>query len=71
MKKILSIVGIIILVLIVVVVLFLGQIVKTTIETVGPKVAGVEMKVEKARVYPLGVYCLTGNRTNPVFLLVG
>lgn len=53
MKKILSIVGIVVLVFIVVVVLFLGQIIKTGIETVGPKVAGVPMSVEKVRVNPL------------------
>ncbi len=53
MKKVLSIIGIVILVLIVVLVLFLGQIIKTGIETVGPKVAGVPMSVEKVRVNPL------------------
>lgn len=54
MKKILSIVGIVVLVLVVVVVLFLGQIIKAAIETAGPKVAGVTMSVEKVRVNPLG-----------------
>ena len=53
MKKILSIVGIVILVLVVVLVLFLGQIIKAGIETVGPQVAGVPMTVEKVRVNPL------------------
>ena len=56
MKKILSIVGIVILVLIVIVVLFMGQIIKAGIETAGPKIAGVPMSVEKVRVNPL-----TGN----------
>ena len=54
MKKILSIVGIVVVVVIVVVVLFLGSIVKTAIETVGPEVAGVSMTVDKVRVYLLG-----------------
>lgn len=54
MKKVLSIIGIVVLVLIVVVVLFLGQIIKSAIQTAGPKVAGVEMKVEKVRVNPFG-----------------
>lgn len=53
MKKVLSIIGIVILVLIVVIVLFLGNIIKTAIETVGPKVAGVPITVEKVRVNPL------------------
>jgi uncharacterized protein involved in outer membrane biogenesis len=53
MKKILSIVGIVLVAVIVVVILFLGQIVKTAIETAGPKVAGVSMNVDKVRVYPL------------------
>ncbi len=54
MKKIISIVAIVLVVLIVGVVLFLGQIIKTAIETAGPKVAGVSMKVEKVRVRLLG-----------------
>jgi len=54
MKKVLSIIGIVVLVLIVVVVLFLGQIIKSAIQTAGPKVAGVEMTVEKVRVNPFG-----------------
>jgi hypothetical protein len=53
MKKVLSIVAIVILVLIVVLVFFLGSIVKAGIETVGPKVAGVAVTVEKVRVNPL------------------
>jgi uncharacterized protein involved in outer membrane biogenesis len=54
MKKILSIVGIVVLVLIVVVLLFLGSIVKTGIEKVGPKIAGVPINVEKVVINPLG-----------------
>ncbi|QHI68291.1 DUF748 domain-containing protein [Tichowtungia aerotolerans] len=53
MKKILSIIGIVIVVLLVGVMLFLGNIIKAGIETVGPKVAGVPMTVEKVRVNPL------------------
>jgi len=52
MKKILSIVGIVVLVVIVVVVLFLGNIIKAGIETAGPKIAGVPISVEKVRVNP-------------------
>lgn len=53
MKKILSIVGIVLVVLIILAVVFLGQIVKTGIETVGPKVAGVPISVEKVSINPL------------------
>lgn len=53
MKKVLSIIGIVILVVVIGVVLFLGQIIKGAIETVGPQVAGVPMSVEKVRVNPL------------------
>ncbi|MBL7016036.1 MAG: AsmA family protein [Kiritimatiellales bacterium] len=53
MKKVLSIIGIVILVFVVVLVLFLGQIIKAGIETAGPKIAGVPMTVEKVRVNPL------------------
>jgi hypothetical protein len=53
MKKILSIVGVVILVLIVVLVMFLGNIIKAGIETAGPKIAGVPITVEKVRVNPL------------------
>lgn len=56
MKKILAMIGIVILVLVVVVVLFLGNIIKAGIETAGPKITGVPMSVEKVRVNPL-----TGN----------
>lgn len=52
MKKILSIIGIVVLVVIVALVLFLGQIIKGAIETVGPQVAGVPMSVEKVGVNP-------------------
>jgi hypothetical protein len=52
MKKILSIVGISLVVVIVVVLLFLGHIIKVGIETAGPKIAGVPMSVEKVRVNP-------------------
>jgi len=50
LKKVLAGVGIVLVVLIVVVVLFLGQVVKTAIETVGPQVAGVEMTLDKASI---------------------
>lgn len=56
MKKILSVIGIIILILIVVLVLFLGQIIKTAVETVGPQVIGVPITLEKA-----GINLLSGN----------
>lgn len=55
-KKILAIIGIVVLVLIIVLVSFLGNIIKAGIETAGPKIAGVPMSVEKVRVNPL-----TGN----------
>jgi uncharacterized protein involved in outer membrane biogenesis len=58
MKKILSIIGVIILVLIIALVLFLGQIIKTAVETVGPQVAGVPVTLEKA-----GINLLSGNVT--------
>ena len=53
MKKILIVVGIVLVVLIAVVLLFLGNIVKTGIETAGPKIAGVPMTVEKVGINPL------------------
>ena len=53
LKKVLIGIGAVLVILIVVVVLFLGQVVKTAVETVGPQVAGVEMSLEKARVYLL------------------
>ena len=54
MKKVLIIVGIVLVVLIVVVQFFLGGIVKTAIETAGPQIAGVPMTVEKVGINPLG-----------------
>lgn len=56
LKKALIIIGIVLVVLIVGVALFLGPIIKTGVETVGPQVAGVEVKLDKA-----GVNLLTGN----------
>ncbi len=53
LKKVLIGIGAVLVILIVVVVLFLGQVVKTAVETAGPQVAGVEMSLEKARVYLL------------------
>ena len=56
LKKVLIGIGILLVVLVVVVSLFLGPIIKTSVETLGPQVAGVEMTLEKA-----GVNLLTGN----------
>jgi hypothetical protein len=53
MKKILSIIGVVILVLVVVLVLFLGSIIKGAINTAGPQVLGVDVVVEKVGVNPL------------------
>ncbi len=53
LKKVLIAVAAVLVVLIVVVVLFLGQVVKSAVETVGPQVAGVEISLESARVYLL------------------
>lgn len=53
MKKILLIVGVVIVVLFIVVALFLGNIVKAALETAGPKIAGVPITVEHVRVRPL------------------
>jgi len=53
LKKVLIGVGAVLVVLIVVVVLFLGQVVKTTVEKVGPQVTGVDVSLERARVYLL------------------
>jgi len=52
MKKVLSIVGIVILVLIIVLVLFMGQIIKAGITTAGPKLAGVPITLERVVVNP-------------------
>ncbi len=56
LKKILIGIGALLVVLVVVVALFLGPIIKTSVETIGPQVAGVEMTLEKA-----GINLLTGN----------
>ena len=50
LKKLLVGIGIVLIVLIVVVVMFLGQVIKAGVETVGPQVAGVDMTLEKASV---------------------
>ncbi len=55
-KKVLIGIGVVLVVLVVVVALFLGPIIKTSVETIGSQVAGVEMTLEKA-----GVNLLTGN----------
>jgi len=55
-KKVLIGIGVALVVLIVAVTLFLGPIIKTSVETIGPQVAGVEMTLEKA-----SVNLLTGN----------
>jgi len=52
-KKILLITGAVILVLIVVLMLSLGQIIKAGVTTVGPKLAGVPIQLEKVVVNPL------------------
>lgn len=54
MKKVLIIIGIVLVVLIVAVQFFLGGIVKTAIEKAGPQIAGVPMTVEKVGINPLG-----------------
>ena len=53
MKKILAIIGIVVVVLVVVVMVFLGSIIKGAIEQVGPQVTGVPITVEKVKVNPL------------------
>ena len=53
MKKVLAIISLLVVVLLVVVILFLGQIVKTGIETVGSKLTGVPIGVERVLVRPL------------------
>ena len=53
LKRVLVTVAVLFAVVLVVVVLFLGQVVKTAVEKVGPQVAGVEMSLESARVYLL------------------
>lgn len=56
LRKVLIGFVILLVALVVVVALFLGPIIKTSVENIGPKVAGVEMKLDKA-----GVNLLTGN----------
>jgi uncharacterized protein involved in outer membrane biogenesis len=61
LKRVLVTVAVLLVVVLVVVVLFLGQLVKTAVERVGPQFAGVEMSLESARVYLLlGDIKLTG-----------
>ena len=52
MKKFLIIIGIILVVLIAAVLLFLGSIIKTSVTTIGPKVAGVPIELERVSVNP-------------------
>ncbi len=56
LKKVLIGIGIVLVVLVAGVALFLGPIIKTSVKTIGPQVAGVEMTLEKA-----SVNLLTGN----------
>jgi len=56
LKKVFIGIGIVLVVLIVVVALFLGPIIKTGVETAGPKIAGVDITLEKA-----GINLLSGN----------
>lgn len=61
MKKVLLIIGSVIVVLIVVLMLFLGQIIKAGVNTAGPKLAGVPVHLDKAIVNPLtGVVRIKG-----------
>jgi len=57
MKKLLKVVGIVVVLLVVVVLVvvsfFLGNVVKTGIETVGPTITKTDMTLEKARIFPL------------------
>jgi len=53
MKRILGIVGIVLLLLVVVLLVFTSQVVKHSINTVGPVVMGVPVSVESAHVFPL------------------
>jgi len=53
MKKVLLIIGAVLLVLIVVLMLSLGQIIKAGVNTAGPKLAGVPVHVDKVVVNPL------------------
>ena len=56
LKKVLIGIGVVLVVLVVVVALFLGPIIKTSVETIGPQVTGVDITLEKA-----GINLLTGN----------
>ena len=56
LKKVLIGLGAVLVVLVVVVTLFLGPIIKTSVETIGPQVAGVDITLEKA-----GINLFTGN----------
>ncbi|MGE4489397.1 MAG: hypothetical protein AB7E95_07640 [Kiritimatiellales bacterium] len=61
MKKVLSIIGIVLVVLIVVLMFSLGAIIKTGVTTMGPKIAGVPMELKKVVVNPLsGVVHIKG-----------
>lgn len=61
MKKVLSIIGIILVVLIVAVVLFAGKIIKSGVNTMGPRLAGVPVSLENAVFNPIsGVVHLEG-----------
>ncbi len=56
LKKVLIGIGVVLVVLVVVVALFLGPIIKTSVETIGPQVTGVDITLEKA-----GINLLSGN----------
>ena len=61
MKKVLLIIGAVILVLVVVLMLFLGQIIKAGVNTAGPKLAGVPVHLDRAVVNPFtGMVHITG-----------
>lgn len=61
MKKVLAIIGIVLVVLIVVLMFSLGAIIKAGVTTMGPKIAGVPMELEKVVVNPLsGVVHIKG-----------
>jgi hypothetical protein len=61
MKKVLAIIGIVLVVLIVAVVLFAGKIIKSGVNTMGPRLAGVPVSLENAVFNPItGVVHLEG-----------
>jgi hypothetical protein len=61
MKKVLLIIGAVILVLVVALMLFLGQIIKAGVNTAGPKLAGVPVHLDRAVVNPFtGMVRITG-----------